>query len=90
MLRCKGERIYTGYATDVEARFRKHCEGTAAHFTRAFPPLEFLCSIPCSSRSEGLRLEARIKGKTRTEKLDVIQQNISGMFCVQDFLGDGL
>ena len=68
MMRCRGNRIYTGYATDVEARYRKHCEGKAAHFTRAFPPLELLAAISVPTRSAGLKLEAALKKLPRKKK----------------------
>ena len=68
ILRCQGNRLYTGYAIDPYARYSKHCEGVAAHFTRAFPPLELLCVIPVESRSQGLKLESAIKKLTRSRK----------------------
>jgi len=74
MLRCKGNRIYTGYTTDVKARFHKHCEGTAASFTRAFPPLELLCSVEVPTRSLGLRLEAAFKSLSRLQKNEIISE----------------
>lgn len=74
MLRCKGDRIYTGYATDVEARYQKHLAGKAAHFTRAFPPLELLGAIEVSDKSTGLRLEAAIKDLTRADKDQLVQE----------------
>jgi putative endonuclease len=78
MLRCKGDRIYTGYTTDVEARYQKHCEGTAAHFTKAFPPMELLCSVPVPSRSLGLKLEAAFKRLARVQKSMVIAEIRNG------------
>lgn len=74
MLRCKGNRIYTGYAVDVDARYQKHQEGTAAHFTSAFPPQELLGSIEVCDRSTGLRLEAAIKRLTRKEKEKLVSE----------------
>lgn len=68
MLLCQGNRLYTGYATDAEARYRKHCAGMGARFTRAFPPLELLCVIPVLTRSEGLKLEAALKKQNRRRK----------------------
>ena len=35
MLRCKGNRIYTGYAVDVQVRFEEHCSGRGAKFRQA-------------------------------------------------------
>jgi len=68
MLRCKGSLIYTGYAVDVEARFKEHCSGRGAKFTKAFPPECVLRTFELDSREEALRLEARIKKLKRPQK----------------------
>lgn len=74
MLRCKGNRIYTGYAVDVDARYQKHVQGKAAHFTTAFPPLELLGSIEVPDKSTGLRLEAAIKALPRVKKEQLVRE----------------
>ncbi|WP_298771472.1 GIY-YIG nuclease family protein [uncultured Fibrobacter sp.] len=68
MLRCAGDRIYTGYAVDVEARFKQHKSGKGAKFTKAFPPQCVLRKFELNSREEALRLEARIKKLPRPQK----------------------
>lgn len=68
MLRCKGNRIYTGYAVDVEARYNEHCCGRGAKFTKAFPPECVLRTFELETREEALRLEARIKKLKRLQK----------------------
>ena len=68
MLRCAGNRIYTGYAVDVEARFEQHKAGKGAKFTKAFPPECILKTFELGSREEALRLEARIKLLDRAAK----------------------
>lgn len=68
MLRCRGNRIYTGYAVDVQARYRQHCCGKGARFTKAFPPECILRQFELNSKEEALRLEARIKKLPRAEK----------------------
>ena len=68
MLRCAGNRIYTGYAVDVEARFEQHKSGKGAKFTRAFPPECVLKTFELGTREEALRLEARIKKLPRPQK----------------------
>ena len=68
MLRCKGNRIYTGYAVDVEARYNAHCSGRGAKFTKAFPPESVLRTFELETREEALRLEARIKRLKRPQK----------------------
>jgi putative endonuclease len=68
MLRCKGDRIYTGYAVDVDARYEEHCCGRGARFTKSFPPECILRTFELDSRKEALRLEARIKKLKRVQK----------------------
>lgn len=68
MLRCAGNRIYTGYAVDVEARYRQHVSGKGARFTKAFPPECVLCTFELESKEKALRLEARIKKLARPQK----------------------
>ena len=68
MLRCAGDRIYTGYAVDVEARYEQHKSGKGAKFTKAFPPEYVLRKFELESLEEALRLEARIKRLPRPQK----------------------
>lgn len=68
MLRCKGDRIYTGYAVDVQARYEQHCSGKGARFTKAFPPEGILKYFELESKEQALRLEARIKKLDRPKK----------------------
>ena len=68
MLRCAGNRIYTGYAVAVEARFEQHKSGKGAKFTHAFPPECILQKFELQSYEEALRLEARIKKLDRAGK----------------------
>lgn len=68
MLRCKGDRIYTGYAVDVQARYEEHCSGRGAKFTRAFPPECILRTFELPDYKYALRLEARIKKLKRPQK----------------------
>ena len=68
MLRCAGNRIYTGYAVDVEARFEQHKSGKGAKFTKAFPPECVLRTFELKNKECALRLEARIKKLSRQEK----------------------
>lgn len=73
MLRCAGNRIYTGYAVDVAARFEEHCTGHGAKFTKAFPPEKILRQFELPSKEYALRLEARIK-KLATSQKELLAQ----------------
>lgn len=68
MLKCAGNRIYTGYAVDVEARFEQHKSGKGARFTKAFPPERILRTFELETKEAALRLEARIKKLPRVKK----------------------
>lgn len=74
MLECNGGRIYTGIAVDVEARYKKHCSGTGAAFTRMHKPLRIAAVMPCADRSEASKLEAQLKSLDRADKLLWAQQ----------------
>lgn len=68
MLLCKGNRIYTGYATDVQKRFEAHVSGKGAKFTKAFPPQRILKIFELETKHDALRLEAQIKRKPKAVK----------------------
>lgn len=68
MLRCAGNRIYTGYAVNIEARLEEHKLGKGAKFTRAFPPERILKTFELDSYRYALRLEARIKKLSKSQK----------------------
>lgn len=72
MLECKGARIYTGYATDVEKRFEAHRQGKGARFTKAFPPKKILKVFSLKFKHDALRLEALIKRQSVQTKRDCI------------------
>ena len=69
MLECNGGRIYTGITVDVDARYKKHCCGTGAAFTRMHKPQRILAVMPCADRSEGSKAEAQLKKLERADKL---------------------
>lgn len=61
MLLCKGDRIYTGYATDVQKRFEAHKSGKGAKFTKAFPPEKILKVFELKTKHDAMRLDFLIK-----------------------------
>ena len=72
VLRCADGTLYTGYAVDVEARLAVHNAGKGAKYTKARLPvmLEACCAFP--TKHEAMSAEARFKGLSREEKLDVL------------------
>lgn len=75
MLECRGGKIYTGITTDVAARFKKHCTGKGAAYTRANKPLHVLAVKRSANRSMASRLEARLKQLERPDKLRWAQKS---------------
>lgn len=69
VLRCRGDRLYCGIATDVAARLEAHRAGRGAKFTRAFPPEALLVVRSAGSRSSALKLEAAFKRGNREAKV---------------------
>lgn len=90
MLRCAGNRIYTGYAVDVEARFKHHCDGKGAKFTKAFPPECIMRKFELASYNYALRLEARIKKLSKKDKERLASGDESLANSLLEGLGDTL
>ena len=68
LIECVNGKIYTGITTDVEKRFRKHCLGKGAKFTRGNPPSHLLGVKQCANRSHASQLEYQIKRLTPHQK----------------------
>ena len=68
MLRCEGGSLYTGIATDVEARLASHAAGRGAAYTRLRRPLAVVYRETGLSRSEALVREAAIKRLSKADK----------------------
>ena len=63
---------YCGYTDDVQKRFKKHCEGKAAKYTRANKPVKIVYTKEFETKQEAMKEEARIKALSRTEKIKLI------------------
>jgi putative endonuclease len=74
LLECRGGRIYTGIATDVDRRLAEHRAGRGARFTRAHPPVRELARIACAGHGEALRSEAAIKRLRPARKRELVER----------------
>lgn len=76
MLRCAGDRLYTGITTDLFRRFSEHA-GSAhgAKFTHAFRPESVAAAWSAESRTDALKLEAGIKKLKRRQKEALIERD---------------
>lgn len=68
LIECSDGSVYTGIATDVQARYEKHVTGKGARYTRARKPVSLLASFEVADRSSALRAEYRVKQLTAGEK----------------------
>lgn len=74
ILRCGDGSLYTGIATDVEARLAVHRSGKGAKYTRGRGPLELMYTESCADKSEALKRELQIKSLPRSKKLELIEK----------------
>lgn len=68
LLECSDGSVYTGIATDVQARFDKHVSGMGARYTRSRKPVQVLASFELADRSSASRAEYWVKRLTPPEK----------------------
>lgn len=68
LIECVDGSLYTGIATDVEARFAKHLSGDGARYTRSRKPVAVRASFELSGRAEASRAEYWVKRLTVTRK----------------------
>ena len=64
--------FYCGYTDDIDKRFKAHCEGKGAKYTRANKPVKILWTNSYNTKIEAQKEERRIKNLTRKEKEKLI------------------
>ena len=70
-------KLYCGYTDNIEKRYKLHCDGKGAKFTRANKPLKLVYVKEFESKIEAQKEEYRIKHKlTRKQKLELISDNV--------------
>jgi len=74
MLRCADGSLYTGAAKDLKRRLLQHRAGQASRYTRARLPVELAWSRRVRTWPLALRQERRLKGLTRSQKLELIEK----------------
>jgi putative endonuclease len=76
MLRCSDDTLYTGVTTDVARRVSEH-NGTTkgAKYTKARQPVELVYFKKAKDRSSAQIKEAELRKLTRSQKIELINQN---------------
>lgn len=72
MIRCKDNSLYTGYTTDIKRRMKEHEKGINSKYTKSRGFLKLEIYFICSSKSDAMKLEYKIKKKSRYQKLNII------------------
>jgi putative endonuclease len=70
IVECSDKTLYTGITNNLERRITQHNEGKGAKYTRGRGPVALIKSFTCSSKSEALKLEYKIKQLSKEEKLN--------------------
>lgn len=61
-------KLYCGYTDDVEKRYKLHCSGKGAKFTKANKPLKIVYIKEFENKQNAQKEEYRIKKLKRKEK----------------------
>lgn len=74
ILECGDGTLYTGITDDLTRRLKAHSQGKGAKYTRGRGPLKLRYLEHCGDHSAALKLEYRMKQRTRGEKLALIRE----------------
>lgn len=72
ILLTENDTFYCGYTDNIEKRFKAHCEGRGAKYTKANKPVKILWHKEFDNKIDAQKEEYRIKHLTRAKKLDLI------------------
>ena len=70
IVECSDKTLYTGITNNLDKRIKAHNDGKGAKYTKGRRPVILFKSFACTSKSEALKLEYRIKQLSREEKLE--------------------
>ena len=73
VIECADGSLYTGIATDPQARFALHLAGKGARYTRSHPPVKLLMTQAHPDRSSASKAECAFKQLSATEKRRLVR-----------------
>ncbi|MBU5488529.1 GIY-YIG nuclease family protein [Clostridium sp. MSJ-8] len=73
VIRCKDNTLYTGWTNDLEKRFKAHCCGKGAKYTRGRGPLELVYYETYAEKKAAMKREYALKKLTKEEKEKLIK-----------------
>jgi putative endonuclease len=69
IVECSDGTLYTGISNNVVKRIGEHNSGIGSKYTRGRRPVKLLARWHCADKSQASKMEHRIKGLTREDKL---------------------
>lgn len=76
ILKCGDNSLYTGWTNNLEKRFKNHCSGRGAKYTKGRGPLELVYYEEFEDKSLAMKREYEIKQLTRKQKDELIYKKI--------------
>lgn len=73
ILLCGDGSLYTGWTNNLEKRFKDHCSGKGAKYTRGRGPLKIIYFETFENKVDAMKREYAIKKLRREEKNNLIQ-----------------
>lgn len=90
ILQCKSNILYTGITTDYKRRLEEHSgvndSKKGAKFTKSHKPEKIVALWRTNTRSDASKLEARIKQLSKSEKIELIDNNKMFKLFFSEFL----
>ena len=74
IIKCKDGSLYTGWTNNLKKRFKDHCEGKGAKYTKGRGPLELVFFEEYEDKKEAMKREYAIKQLSRKEKNKLISK----------------
>ena len=72
IIKCKDDSLYTGWTNNLQKRFKDHCNGKGAKYTRGRGPLELVYYEEYEDKKDAMKREYKIKQLSRVEKIKLI------------------
>ena len=72
IVECSDGTLYTGITNNLGRRIREHNSGIGSKYTRGRRPIKLLARWDCADKSHASKMERRIKGLCREDKLRLI------------------
>ena len=74
IIMCRDNSLYTGWTNNLEKRFKMHCDGKGAKYTRGRGPLKIVYFEEFEDKVLAMKREYEVKQMSRDKKLKLIAE----------------